>query len=133
MTDEERERIKAEARATLDRLAHFKPRERPRRSGLVYKTHEDQPLNTEVENVRDWEQWLDQRLQRERAFLLEVVANALGQALAEQHKADTQEFTREVERLWKVTSELQATIKSYERIDRITRGEPISSIMKQVN
>lgn len=130
MTDEERERIKAEARATL---ADFKPREKPRRSELVYKTHEDEPVNTGAENVRDWEQWLSERLQRERAFLLEVVANALGQALAEQHKANTQEFTREVERLWKVTSELQATIKSYERIDRITRGEPINSVMRQVN
>jgi hypothetical protein len=84
----------------------------------------------------DWEA-VDARIsaaiEAERKFMLTVVGDALGEMLGEQTKRDKQEFTKEVERLWRIMSELQGTIAAFERVDRVARGEPRDSVMKVVN
>jgi hypothetical protein len=65
-------------------------------------------------------QWIEQRLERERQLIFDVVGEALGQAIAEGRKSSTGDnfLAGEVAALWKALADVQGSIaKIYE--DRV--------------
>jgi hypothetical protein len=74
-----------------------------------------------------WNAWFDSRFH----INLEPMMSAVGKHLAEQLDAEREvsrdELAQEVKRLWCVVSELQATIRAFNRIQSAEAGSPASA------
>lgn len=107
MDQHERDRILAQARATLERL---KDREQP---------------VVETRTGDDWREWFERRLEQERQLVFDVISEALGQALAEVRKGSADHLSGEIVALWKAVAAAQKAIADVhrERLDRTFRGE----------
>jgi hypothetical protein len=55
-------------------------------------------------------QWIEKRLETDRKFILEVVGEAIGEMLAEQHKQNKRDLSDEVRELKIELAELQTTL-----------------------
>jgi hypothetical protein len=144
MTEEERRRILDEARATLAR-----PMERytPKRGGEWKPPAEPEPeppprgLDTAP---TDWSAVIDGRiasaraamgaeLEATRAFVLEVVAEALGEALADHRKEAAGELADAVRSLRIELLELQTTLCEVRQALAIERGHKSGTVIDMPN
>jgi hypothetical protein len=64
----------------------------------------------------DWENWLRMRLVEERAFVLECVGTALGQALKKEREEQRRELASEVRSLRIELAEVGETINELRRV-----------------
>jgi hypothetical protein len=83
-----------------------------------------EPLRTTKEAMTDVDERIAAAIRVEREYLLAVIGEAIGQMLAEQHETQMTELAQQMERLWKMTHELQATLATCQRVTKIERGEP---------
>ncbi len=124
----EKERILAEARHHLDPARRAAQREEfAQRAAELADRAMVERWRAPAETAPDWSE-IDARIQAaiaaERQFILTAAGEAIGQMLADQREHDKQALVEEVNRLWLVVSELQATIAAYQRVDKVSRGEP---------
>jgi len=118
MDDRERERRRQaieEARATLARVAHEEPdylklalarpvesqmdRDRRELANQYRRFEQERERETAPAATPEWESWLRDRLVVERAFVLECVGTALGQALRKERAVSKRELASEVRSL----------------------------------
>jgi hypothetical protein len=77
--------------------------------------------------IDDWASMIDERIENaieaEHAFMIEIVGNALGEMLRDQRKEAKDELASEVRKLWAVLTELQCTLASLVRIGVTGKAE----------
>jgi hypothetical protein len=95
MTEADKDRIFAEARRTIARVAELQPREVPprewrsepevRHGGIVSSREKPEPREAERAAAAgaEWTQWVEAQLRTQREQILEIVGQALGEALEE--------------------------------------------------
>src|SRR5262245_44520601 len=111
-----------EAFGKVDR-ACISHRERRRPQREEQPRHDSQAhLATELD-WSGWERWLRERLDEERKFMLEVVAQALGEALGKARQNSRNELADEVRRLRLELCEAQTTLAELRQILTAERGK----------
>jgi hypothetical protein len=129
MTDEERERVIAEAKAHLDGTwtpERFPPRAAPEPSPPVAENAQLEPA---ARASNDWNDWLDRRLdarlQQERELWIESVGEVVARLRAERDGEQSAEINAEFARIWKSLTDAHKAIVGIqrERLERTLHNE----------
>jgi hypothetical protein len=151
MDDERRQAILAEAHATLERVADVvvvepdylaiamarkveHPIDRDRRKlAKLHRRCAQEREDAAATSHAGWEAWLRDRLDAERAFVLECVGTALGEALRKERAVAKCELTSEVRSLRielteanEVIGELRKAIAAGKRSGEIIDLQPVA-------
>jgi hypothetical protein len=78
----------------------------------------------QIDNGEAWNNWFDSRFAERMAPLLEAVAEHLAAELDKDREKSRDELAQEVSRLWCIVSELQATIRAFNRLEAAKAGSP---------
>jgi hypothetical protein len=143
MTEEERERrrqIIEEARSNasserypISPLARMEMRERQRaaeREPLVYKTREVATQTEPEPEPISWQEWVEERLTRERELIMEAVGEALGEFFERNLKDINSELQADIRRLYATISEMQFNLRSLNKLERAktANASPLPSL-----
>jgi hypothetical protein len=88
----------------------------------------------ETQQAFDWNAWCNQRIAEaihaEREFMLQVIGDALGEALGRERKRDKSDLAQEVNKLWTCISEIQETIRALNRVNA-SEGKPMLNLLSR--
>jgi hypothetical protein len=113
-----REPLSDEAR--LRKVERSLEEQQREREPIIRKVHDGacEPQPHEEADASTWDNWLDERLGVRIRDMMQAAGEEISALLDEERKTSRDELAAEVRRLWAVISELQQTIKAFNRIER---------------